>query len=100
MRSANGVGLFVIQSSHQPCRFPMLIEVVFVISAGTVGLALAAAAPMLGAAVVLGRAVGIAVCAGGGVDAGVAAAMELGLAGGPAPRRAGELARGQREGGA
>src|SRR5438132_1971649 len=97
MLSANGVGLFVIQSSHQPCRFPMLIEVVFVITAGTVGLALAAAAPMLGAAVVLGRAVGIVAGAGVGVDA---AAMGLGfteaLAFGLAETLA--LARGDTEG--
>ena len=43
---------------------------------GTVGLALPAAAPMLGAAVVLGRAVGIVAGAGVGVDA---AAMGLGF---------------------
>src|SRR5712691_8600383 len=71
MRSANGVGLFVIQSSHQPCRLPMFMEVVFVITVGAVGLALAATAAMLGAALALGRAVVIA------VDAVVEAAAAL-----------------------
>src|SRR4051812_36682964 len=82
MRSANGVGLFVIQSSHQPCRFPMLIEVAFVITAGALGLALGATIPMLAAALALGR----------------ADALALGLADVLALGRADALARGDIDG--
>src|SRR5438270_10467939 len=78
MRSANGVGLFVIQSSHQPCRLPMLMELVFVITGGALGLA--ATAPMLGAAVALGLTVGVALALGLTVAVALARADALALA--------------------
>src|SRR5712692_9941331 len=80
MRSANGVGLLVIQSSHQLCRLPMLMEVVFVITAGALGLGFAAPEAMLGAALEFGRAVVIAVGAGVCIGAVVAAAVALAFA--------------------
>src|SRR5258705_1322771 len=61
----------------------MLIDVVFVITAGALGLALAAAAPMLGAAVGLGRTVKVVI----GPDVGdgiVVAPAALGFAEAPA----------------
>src|SRR6185503_14178641 len=73
MRSANGVGLFVIQSSHQFCRLPMLIDVVFVITAGTLALAVGAAAAMVGTAVALGRTVKVVI----GADVGTVVAPVL-----------------------
>src|SRR4030081_1479594 len=76
MRSANGVGLFVIQSSHQVCRLPMLIAVVFVIAVGGAGLALGAAAPMFGAVETLGLALGVG---SGGCDGAARARAVRGL---------------------
>src|SRR5438309_2348807 len=90
MRSANGVGLFVIQSSHQPCRLPMLMELVFVITAGAVGLA--ATAPMLGAAVALGLTVAVALALG------LTVAVELARADALALAEALALARGDGDG--
>jgi len=57
----------------------MLIDVVFVIAAGALGLALAATAPMLGAAVALGRTVKVVIGADVG-DGAVVAPVLLGFA--------------------
>src|SRR6185503_19787786 len=97
MRSANGVGLFVIQSSHQFCRLPMLIDVVFVITAGT--LAVGAAAAMVGTAVALGRTVKVVIGADVGtvvapVLLGFTDALAFGIAEPHALGRAVALARG------
>src|SRR5712691_9584556 len=97
MRSANGVGLFVIQSSHQLCRLPMLIDVVFVMTAGALGLALGAAAAMLGAAVGLGRTVKVVIGADIG-DGAVVAPAVLGFAEADALGRAEALALARGEG--
>src|SRR3981081_3597724 len=97
MRSAKGVGLFVIQSSHQLCRLPMLIDVVCVIAAGALGLALVAATPMLGAALALGRTVKVVIGADVG-DGAVVAPAVLGFADADALGRTEALRRGDTEG--
>ena len=75
----------------------MLIDVVLVITAGALGLALGAATPMLGAAVALGRTVKVVIGADVG-DGAVVAPAVLGFADADALGRTDALARGDAEG--
>ncbi len=76
--SPNGVGDWVIQSTHQTCRLPMLMGVLLVIGAVSEGdgagvfvaAAVSVAAGVAVAATPLGRGVGVAVGFGVGVAAG------------------------------